>query len=199
MITDFERASLLDNGIKAHHRSLYYLLLHILHVRKGGNSFELTVDRGMQGAKIGNHRTYRATLRDLEQAGYIRYTAGKNLWQPSVVEILFKAETESRLTAYRQAAAPAPEPVSEQTQPNGYSFEAFWKDYRQKGNKQSALRQWDKLSPADRMMVEAHAPRYAASREKQYQKDGERYLSLRVFEDELVGDTPQPRNFKMVR
>ena len=66
-------------------------------------------------------------------------------------------------------------------------FEVVWAKYGRKGNKQSALRYWRKLSAEDRKAIEAAIPAYLASRDVQYRKDFSGWINPtnRMWEDEV--------------
>ena len=65
-------------------------------------------------------------------------------------------------------------------------FEECWKAYRRKGSKANAKRYWLKLSDDDKKKVLPHIKAYCSSRELNYQKDFERYLRDRIFENIIV-------------
>lgn len=63
-------------------------------------------------------------------------------------------------------------------------FEQCWKEYGRKGNKSESYKVWLKLSEEDRLKVLPHVKAYIQSRsDKSYQKDFERYLNKRVFDN----------------
>lgn len=62
-------------------------------------------------------------------------------------------------------------------------FEEAYVDYRRKGNKANAYKMWLKLTDDEKMKVATHIPHYVSTREVQYQKDFERYLRDKVFEN----------------
>lgn len=62
-------------------------------------------------------------------------------------------------------------------------FEEAYVAYRRKGSKANAYKMWLNLTDEDMLMVATHIPHYVATREVQYQKDFERYLRDRVFEN----------------
>ena len=66
-------------------------------------------------------------------------------------------------------------------------FEECWKMYGRKGNKQTALRYWKKLSDDDRVQVKEKIPTYVQLREKQYRKDFQGWINPtnRMWEDEI--------------
>ena len=65
-------------------------------------------------------------------------------------------------------------------------FESCWKAYRRKGSKAKALTFWKKLKEEEREKVMPHIQVYVSSREKQYQKDFERYLRDKTFNEIIV-------------
>ncbi len=105
MINDFESKSFHLPEIRAHHRSLYYFLLGVLMQRRGANCFEIAYDYGMQGAKIGNHKTYTSALKDLEVNGFLTYTPGKNRFSTPIIDLHFCTPTNNLLQVYRESIA----------------------------------------------------------------------------------------------
>lgn len=78
-------------------------------------------------------------------------------------------------------------------------FEECWKAYRRKGVKSKAREQWCRLKDDEKERVLAHVRAYVGSRELTYQKDFERYLRDRVFNEVVTkGNTvvydPMPDN-----
>ena len=61
------------------------------------------------------------------------------------------------------------------------SFEEAWLLYRRKGSKKIASEQWAKMSPKEKDTAMKHIVAYVGSRELQYQKDFERYLRDKCF------------------
>ena len=69
-------------------------------------------------------------------------------------------------------------------------FEEFWNIYNKKVGKDKTKAKWSKLKDKEVDAIFKALPSYIASREVKYRKDPERYLTHRVWEDELIGDTP---------
>ena len=65
-------------------------------------------------------------------------------------------------------------------------FEQCWVAYNRKGIKSQAYKQWVKLTDEEKNSVMPHIKAYVLSRELSYQKDFERYLRDRVFNDVVV-------------
>ena len=61
------------------------------------------------------------------------------------------------------------------------SFEEAWLLYRRKGSKKIASEQWAKMSQEEKDTAMKHIVAYVGSRELQYQKDFERYLRDKCF------------------
>ena len=61
------------------------------------------------------------------------------------------------------------------------SFEEAWLLYRRKGSKKIASEQWAKMSQKEKDTAIKHIVAYVGSRELQYQKDFERYLRDKCF------------------
>jgi len=64
-------------------------------------------------------------------------------------------------------------------------FEKFWDMYNKKVGKPRTIALWDKLKDSEIEAIFQHLPLYT-QKEKTYRKDPERYLSKRVWEDELI-------------
>lgn len=62
-------------------------------------------------------------------------------------------------------------------------FEECWIAYNRKGSKKRAFEQWKKLSDDEKSCVMPHIKAYVSCRERQYQKDFERYLRDKTFYD----------------
>ena len=60
-------------------------------------------------------------------------------------------------------------------------FEKCWIAYNRKGSKKQAKMQWDKLDDDEKTLIIPHIKAYVSSRDKQFQKDFERYIKDRVF------------------
>lgn len=79
------------------------------------------------------------------------------------------------------------------------TFDDFWAAYDRKGNKKTSAAEWGRLPQKDREAAMAAIPAYNASKpDKQFRKDGERFLKHRVWEDEIITPTSnghgQPSN-----
>lgn len=65
-------------------------------------------------------------------------------------------------------------------------FEKFWDEYGKKVGKEKTRMKWNKLKESEKDEVLLSIPRYKIARpDPVYRKDPERYLSNRVWEDEL--------------
>ena len=67
-------------------------------------------------------------------------------------------------------------------------FEDAWEAYKRKGNKKDAYIQWQKLTDEEKEAAAIHIPFYVRSREIQYLKDFQRYLSHHQFEEVVRGE-----------
>lgn len=69
-------------------------------------------------------------------------------------------------------------------------FEEVWSLYEKKGNKKTSLERWNKLSIEEKDLIFKDIPkRLKTQPEKKYRKDFERYISRRVWEDEICLDS----------
>lgn len=69
-------------------------------------------------------------------------------------------------------------------------FEEFWNIYNKKVGKEKTKAKWAKLKDKEVDAIFKALPSYIASREVKYRKDPERYLTHRVWEDEMPSETP---------
>ena len=60
-------------------------------------------------------------------------------------------------------------------------FEDAWILFNRKGSKKKASEQWHKLTEDEKKVAIEHIPMYVSTRELQYQKDFERYLRDKCF------------------
>ena len=68
-------------------------------------------------------------------------------------------------------------------------FEQCWLTYRRKGSKKKSLEQWKKLSEEEKEQTSKHIPAYVESvSDIRYQKDFERYLRDKVFDNVVYKD-----------
>lgn len=68
-------------------------------------------------------------------------------------------------------------------------FETCWHHYRRKGSKKKSYEQWMKLSDEERSQVQQHIHAYVESvSDIKYQKDFERYLRDKVFNNVVYKD-----------
>lgn len=65
-------------------------------------------------------------------------------------------------------------------------FEECWVAYRRKGSKKKSRDYWDKLTDKEKDKVMPHIKAYVSSREMVYQKDFERYLRDKTFNDVVL-------------
>ena len=68
-------------------------------------------------------------------------------------------------------------------------FEEFWNIYNKKVGKDKTKAKWSKLKEKEIDAIFKALPTYVATREVKYRKDPERYLSHRVWEDEIPNTT----------
>lgn len=68
------------------------------------------------------------------------------------------------------------------------AFEECWIAYNRKGSKKKAKEYWCKLSETEKDNVLQHIKVYVTTREKKFQKDFERYLRDKTFNDLVIKD-----------
>jgi hypothetical protein len=67
-------------------------------------------------------------------------------------------------------------------------FEEFWNTYNKRVGKEKTKAKWSKLKDKEVDAIFLALPSYVASREVKYRKDPERYLTHRVWEDEIPSE-----------
>lgn len=96
--------------------------------------------------------------------------------------------TEDAFIAGYKAAKAKPKVVErELTAEELQLFEDCWKAYGRKGSKKDSLAVWRTLSQDEMQRVMPHLRHYVTSREAQFTKDFQRYLSHRTFNDLVMG------------
>lgn len=70
-------------------------------------------------------------------------------------------------------------------------FEECWKAYNRKGSKKQSKAQWAKLSDDEKQSIMPHIKSYTSSREINYQKDFERYLRDKIFNEVIYDKSGQ--------
>ena len=91
----------------------------------------------------------------------------------------------------RKFESKQPIPNTKQDTKTDTLFEECWVMYGRKGNKQTALRYWKKLSTDDQQAVNKCIPTYIKSREYKYRKDFQGYINgvNRIWEDQVEEQT----------
>jgi hypothetical protein len=67
-------------------------------------------------------------------------------------------------------------------------FEEFWNTYNKRVGKEKTKAKWSKLKDKEVDAIFLALPSYIASREVKYRKDPERFLTHRVWEDEMPSE-----------
>lgn len=67
-------------------------------------------------------------------------------------------------------------------------FEEFWNTYNKRVGKEKTKAKWSKLKDKEVDAIFKALPSYIASREVKYRKDPERFLTHRVWEDEIPSE-----------
>jgi hypothetical protein len=67
-------------------------------------------------------------------------------------------------------------------------FEEFWNTYNKRIGKEKTKAKWSKLKEKEVDAIFKALPSYIASREVKYRKDPERFLTHRVWEDEILSE-----------
>ena len=128
-------------------------------------------------------------LRDMEAEGIIKsgnfnkFAYDQTKWYTINIEC---SELNNRSSESEQ-----PIPYTKQDTKTDTLFEECWVMYGRKGNKQTALRYWKKLSTDDQQAVNKCIPTYIKSREYKYRKDFQGYINgvNRIWEDQVEEQT----------
>lgn len=131
-----------------------------------------------------SRNTVLATLKVLVDAGLIvkhEYEENNNV---KLCSYSLGDGVESALSPF--ANKEKPEKNKKHTTYDDAEFNAAWDAYRRKGSKVEAFRYWKKLTDEEKKQAMPHIKAYAASRELAYQKDFERYLRDKVFNQIII-------------
>ena len=79
------------------------------------------------------------------------------------------------------------EPLVKNLKEPSPEFDAFWKAYDKKIDKQDTLNAWNRLSKKDRVAAFDGVATHVVINEKQYRKDPKRYIAKRQWENEVIG------------
>jgi hypothetical protein len=83
---------------KSYHSSLHRYLIHLCNRHRWKNPIDVHTPEAMQGAGIGDHRTYKVALEDLEAWGLIVWLyRSRNQWTANKVHLVFGGEVPSEL------------------------------------------------------------------------------------------------------
>ena len=96
-------------------------------------------------------------------------------------------DAQKFIDSYREAYEQATEEIAKEEKSKTLKdegFESAWLLYRRKGSKKKSLEQWSRLTDEERETAKGHIPAYIESvSDIKYQKDFERYLRDRCFND----------------
>ena len=125
-------------------------------------------------------------LRDMEAEGIIKsgnfnkFAYDQTKWYTINIEC---SELNNRSSESEQ-----PIPYTNTDTKTDNLFDDCWAMYGRKGNKQTALRYWKKLSLKDRYNIQDNILPYINSREYKYRKDFQGWINPtnRMWEDEII-------------
>ena len=125
-------------------------------------------------------------LRDMEAEGIIKsgnfnkFAYDQTKWYTINIEC---SELNNRSSESEQ-----PIPYTNTDTKTDNLFDDCWAMYGRKGNKQTALRYWKKLSLKDRYNIQDNILPYINSREYKYRKDFQGWINPtnRIWEDEII-------------
>lgn len=103
-------------------------------------------------------------------------------------------DIQNAITILEQAGYEVIPPESGDTDP---LFLRWWDTYNKKRNKYGCLRKWNRMSVKERDKCLAATPAYVASctEGKKFQKDPLTYLNQKAWEDEIIYEQDERRNF----
>ena len=136
-----------------------------------------------------NSKEVSRFLNQLKQDGLIDYeitTTGTLITVCATPNATPDATLKRRKTKAKQAVYATPDATPNATPEQTDLFDICWKAYNRKGSKKKSLEQWEKLTDEEQAKVLPHVKAYVGSRDLQFQRDFERYLRDKTFEEVII-------------
>lgn len=148
-----------------------------------GSKFEIGEDGQLRNARLEAVRTRQ------QQVSSKRSDAASKRWDVNAkASANDNAKNKQRKVKVKEKVKEKKEGEVENAEMMPWpTFDDFWTAYERKGNRKATEQEWAKIDQKEREAIMDHVPYYNSSKpDKQFRKDGERYLRGRVWEDEIV-------------
>lgn len=126
-------------------------------------------------------------LRDMEAEGLIESGNFNSIGYDQTKWYALSDNIQCSELNIRESKTEQPIPYTKPDTETDNLFETVWIQYGRKGNKQTALRYWKKLSYDDKIAITKAIPAYIDAREYKYRKDFQGWINPtnRMWEDEI--------------
>jgi hypothetical protein len=201
-----------SNKIKANHTELYFYIIDLWNRLGQKKEFGLPTSVTMECLGIGSYNTYKKTLNDLIEIGFIKLISdSKNQHYSKVVAIskfdkaLDKALDKATIKAVDKAPDKAVDSIDKQInnitnkQINNkievfndceiieFSFDDFWNLYPNKTGKKKAEEKFNSLTKQQKQKIEQHLPFFINYKpfENYNHPHATTYLNQKRYEDDI--------------
>jgi hypothetical protein len=197
--------------IRPSHTAIYFFAIEHCNRMGWKRKYGFPTTMVMEAVGIKSYTTYKQTLDELVEWGFIEMVERtKNQFSSNIIALSFfdeayvKATDEALDKALSKHASKQRQSIvsidiqknqetleqtNKQTKKSaGYppDFDLAWELYKRKGSKKLALTEWKALTDDEKKKVHDHIPAYIANTEPKYVKDFERYLKHGKYESETV-------------
>lgn len=182
-----------EHRIKPNHTALFFFIVEINNRLGWKEQFGITAKECMSGMGISKWQTYKQTLADLIDFGFVQLVQeSKNQYQcniiaidkKSIARVIAKAkqgQSQGRTTDNRKGDI---HKTIKTVKTINIPFADFWNVYANKKDKAKAEKAWIKLSDHDREMAMKNVHRYQNDlSDPKYQKYAATWLNNRCWED----------------
>jgi hypothetical protein len=186
--------------VKAIHSDFYCYLIDRWNRLGQKQEFGLPTSVTMESLNIGSYNTYKKTLQDLIDFGFIKLvTESKNQHQSKVIALSKndKASTKALDEANTKAIDKALDTIDKQTNNETNEqiticndvceFDLFWDIYNKKVDRKKCLSAWKKINPKEISLILEKAQLYVnATNDIQYRKNPSTWLNGKCWNDEII-------------
>jgi hypothetical protein len=202
--------------VKPNHTALYFFAIEHCNRMGWKQVFGFPTTMAKDAIGIRSYTTYKQTLDDLVEWGFIvMHERSKNQYSSNIIalsnfdkahnkahdEALDKAliTHASKQQQYNKTIQPTNnKPINGRVRENEYTddFEQAWEQYGRKGSKKSAYSEWNNLTIDDKTTAMSHIPNYVEANEAEphYMKDFERYLKHGTYHSTII-ERPRKNTF----
>ena len=190
--------------VKAIHSDFYCYLIDRWNRLGQKQEFGLPTSVTMEALGIGSYNTYKKTLQDLIDFGFIKLvTESKNQHQSKVIALSKndKASTKALDEANTKAPIKAPikalDTIDKQTNnetneqitivADACEFDLFWDIFDKKVDRKKCLLAWKKINPKEISLILEKAKLYVnTTTDVQYRKNPSTWLNGKCWNDEII-------------